>query len=325
MLDPDHPLMERFQKALKEQLLRREQKLSLENRETKHQLEKSRHDREELGIELYTLQQELAKHQMMLEKEHDTYNETTELRKLIEEDLGKTRDDYRKNRKQLDDEHKKVRDLQQERDSLKLKIFYMNNAKDDLRGDIAVIKRATEKAETDKSKFEVEKQRQDLIVNRLEEKEAKLKEDIALYEFQLHNQVRESKMAKDALVEARMETEAIEKEKNQLMQNWTSCLIGMKRRDEAYSQMNQAIRAQKQRYDSTAAEIDSYKKSIIKEQEKNESFTIILNQRKAEIKNLDKMLKSNRDQIDRIQEEYSAFNRALKETEKTLNAVMAVN
>ena len=39
VLDPDHPLMERFQKRLKEQLLRREQKITLETRETKYQLE----------------------------------------------------------------------------------------------------------------------------------------------------------------------------------------------------------------------------------------------------------------------------------------------
>ena len=39
VLDPDHPLMERFQRALKNQLLKREQKLTLEAREVKYQLE----------------------------------------------------------------------------------------------------------------------------------------------------------------------------------------------------------------------------------------------------------------------------------------------
>ena len=52
----------------------------------------------------------------------------------------------------------------------------------------------------------------------------------------------EKRIASEALAEARLETEAIEKEKNQLMQNWASCLIGMKRRDEAHAQMNSAIR-----------------------------------------------------------------------------------
>ena len=39
VLDPDHPLMARFQKALNKQLTRREEKIELENRETKNQLE----------------------------------------------------------------------------------------------------------------------------------------------------------------------------------------------------------------------------------------------------------------------------------------------
>jgi chromosome segregation ATPase len=73
------------------------------------------------------------------------------------------------------------------------------------------------------------------------------------------------------------------------------------------------------------AEIDSYKKSIIKEQETNESLTIRLNQRKSETKNLDKSLKINKDKMDTLQQEYSAYNRALKETESALNAINMVN
>jgi len=161
VLDPDHPLMARFQKRLKEQLYNREQKV---------------------------LQQELAKHQMLLEREHDRYNETHQNRKLIENDLDDTRNGYRKYQINVDEELKKVRDLQQERDNLKLRIFYMNNAKDDIRGDIAVIRRATEKADVDKNKFEMDKQHQDMIVNRIEDKVIKLNEDIALYESQYHNQ-----------------------------------------------------------------------------------------------------------------------------------------
>ena len=192
-------------------------------------------------MELYGLQQELAKHQMMLEREHDQFNQTSQTRKLVEDRLDKTRNAYRLNQKQSDDEMRKVRDLQLERDNIKMRLFYMSNAKQDIRGDIAVIRRATEKAEMDKSKFEVEKQRQDMIVNQLEEREAQLREEIAFCEAQLLYQTKETKAAKESLVEARLETEAIEKEKTHLMQNWASCLIGMKRRDETHSQMNQAI------------------------------------------------------------------------------------
>ena len=41
VLDPDHPLMVRFQRALKNQLERRDERLTLEVRETKYQLDVS--------------------------------------------------------------------------------------------------------------------------------------------------------------------------------------------------------------------------------------------------------------------------------------------
>ena len=113
-----------------------------------------------MGVELYGLQQELARHQMLLEREHDKFNDVSQNRKAVEQDLGGTRDKYKSNQSKVDDELNKVRDLTLERDNLKLRIFYMSNAKEDIRSDIAVIRRATEKADVDKSKFEVEKQRQ---------------------------------------------------------------------------------------------------------------------------------------------------------------------
>ena len=41
VLDPDHPLMVRFQRYLKHQLERRDERLTLEVRETKYQLDVS--------------------------------------------------------------------------------------------------------------------------------------------------------------------------------------------------------------------------------------------------------------------------------------------
>ena len=45
-------------------------------------------------------------------------------------------------------------------ENLALHLFYMTNAKEDIRGDIAVMKRAAEKADAEVSEAELEKQRQ---------------------------------------------------------------------------------------------------------------------------------------------------------------------
>lgn len=47
----------------------------------------------------------------------------------------------------------------------------------------------------------------------------------------------------------------------------------------------------------------------------------MINQRNSERKNLEKSLKLNKDRTETLQQEYSAFNRALKETENTLSIV----
>ena len=51
-------------------------------------------EREQLGVDLYTLQQQLARQQMMLEKEQDNLGAVNQLRKQKEELLQQVRQMY---------------------------------------------------------------------------------------------------------------------------------------------------------------------------------------------------------------------------------------
>ena len=52
-------------------------------------------EREERGVELYGIQQELARQQMKLEKDHDIFNEEGQLRKKCEGKLNEVRTIYK--------------------------------------------------------------------------------------------------------------------------------------------------------------------------------------------------------------------------------------
>jgi len=67
VLDPDHPLMVRFQKALRTQLEKQNEKLKLDVAETLLALRKKQKEREDIGVELYGVQYELANYQKTLE------------------------------------------------------------------------------------------------------------------------------------------------------------------------------------------------------------------------------------------------------------------
>lgn len=55
-----------------------------------------------MGVTLYNLQQELARHQMLLEKEHDRFGEINQDRQRIEQDLKQVKDKHSKKKDEVD-------------------------------------------------------------------------------------------------------------------------------------------------------------------------------------------------------------------------------
>lgn len=66
-----HPLMQRVQEALLGQLKQTQTRLTEEMRVKREDLKKTREKREEIGVELYGQQQQLARLQTMLESTHE--------------------------------------------------------------------------------------------------------------------------------------------------------------------------------------------------------------------------------------------------------------
>lgn len=130
--------MQRVQAALKEQLSRQNEKLEIECREKvnnysstcynyntrnaflfKNETLKSLEtERESLGVELYGIQQQLARQQMVLEQEQDTLSGLNQLRQQKEKTLNNVRQLYRNMQYQL----KKER--QQSKSALVLVLYF---------------------------------------------------------------------------------------------------------------------------------------------------------------------------------------------------------
>ena len=87
--------MRRFQTALNDHLSKQSTKVSLELRELSEALRNKRKEREELGVNLYGLQQELARLQMHLEKRHDELSNMARKRQQCEEQLQEVRGMYK--------------------------------------------------------------------------------------------------------------------------------------------------------------------------------------------------------------------------------------
>uniref|UniRef100_A0A7M4FLL4 Coiled-coil domain 40 molecular ruler complex subunit n=1 Tax=Crocodylus porosus TaxID=8502 RepID=A0A7M4FLL4_CROPO len=318
VLDPEHPLMKRFQAALKNYLTKQMAKVNLDLRELKEATKKGKLQREELGVVLYGVQQQLARLQMELEKNHSRHSQIAMVRRQLEDELQDLRTMYKKACQNTQDERRRVSALQTEVENLALNLFYMQNMGQDVRDDISVMKRAVKKAEVEQMQAEVEKKKQDLHVDHLTRKVSELQEQIALYKAQCIAQAEDTRLTRQAVSEACMEIQAINLEKKQLMQQWNSSLTGMKRRDEAYTAMQEALRQSRHQLTSMEMEIEIYKKSITKEEERNELLATILNRSENDANMSRKLIAQCLAKQDALQVEFSTYTRALHETEQAL-------
>lgn len=72
-------------------------------------VKKRKNERESIGVELYGVQQELARHQMMLEKCHDDHAKMAQQRNELEQSLVDVRRQYANKQYTVNDERKKGR------------------------------------------------------------------------------------------------------------------------------------------------------------------------------------------------------------------------
>ncbi|XP_039201759.1 coiled-coil domain-containing protein 40 isoform X1 [Crotalus tigris] len=323
VLDPNHPLMKRFQSALKTYLNKQKGKVADEIQELAVGIKSGKKQREEVGVLLYSFQQQLARLQMELEKNHSCHSQIAMIRRQLEEELHDLRDTYKKKFQSTQDERKRVSSVQMEIENLSLRLFYMQNMDQDVRDDIAVMKRTVKKAEVERMRAEVEKQKQDLHVDRLTRRVDELEEQIALYDAQYMAQAEDTRITRQEVGEASIEIQAINLEKKQLLHQWTVSLTGMKRRDEAYAAMQEALRDSRHKLKSLEAEIEVYKKSIIKEEERNELLASILNRSENDANTSRKLIAQNLSKQDAMKVEFGTYTRILQETEQALNRATA--
>ena len=88
--------MKRVQDAIYDQLSKHKQKLELELREKEEEAKKGVSKREDIGVELYNLQQQLARSQAMLEGTEDNYSVIRSLREEADRHLKHVSGEFKK-------------------------------------------------------------------------------------------------------------------------------------------------------------------------------------------------------------------------------------
>jgi chromosome segregation ATPase len=319
-----HPLMERAQKALTAQLKEQHEKLKIESNLKEEELKRLTLERENLGVQLYSLQQQLAKLQIALESAHNEFNGLLDT-KIQEEELVKNITRNNMEQKALLDEHRKQeKKYASELEALNDTLRQIQSYNDEVKSEIAMTRRATHKAEQSMQHLEKHKEFQDVYVDNLTKQVVALQEQIALHTGQIDAQRNETKEANGVLQDTIRELEMIAHEKKQLVTQWKAALAGLSRRDEALSQASQTLANAERAVHDYDVEIVALKRNIQKEQGRNEDLCNVKDRIENELQWVEENLNKIRQEKEQLQERFGLLTKSLSQTDGEAKKLAAV-
>jgi coiled-coil domain-containing protein 40 len=310
-----HPLMERAQKALTAQLKETQQRLQVQLQKKEEDLKRAAVERESLGVQLYGLQQQLARVQISLENAHNDYNSSVDARLQEEELLGNLISNNSEEASLIEEHKKQQKSYAAELESLRETIKQIEAYNDEVKSEIAVTRRATYKAEQSMQQLENNKENQDLYVDSLNKQVKQLQEHSDLTIEQVELQKKETKDAKAVLQDTVDELELIASEKKQLMSRWTSALGGLSRRDEALAQATQTIKVAESAVHDYDVQIEATRREIQIEQGKHEGLVSMRDRLENELQWVEENLTKIRVERDQLQERYTLLTKSLAQTD----------
>ncbi|GBF90586.1 hypothetical protein Rsub_03158 [Raphidocelis subcapitata] len=310
-MDPDHPLLERAQRLLKDQLEAKRAQLHGELKEKRNALKRAQQQREAVGVELYGFQQTLAKLQLALAKAQEGLAETSEARQQIEADVAAAQALLEEQLGVAKQERAAVERSQRELDRL-------GETLKQVKSEIAVTKRAAHAAEEAVQRLEKEKQRQDFLIDGLQGTLRSLQQQLSQHAAQLDAQRRETRAARETLAEAEADMEGVAFEKKQLLAQWKSSLNAIQRRDEALAAIEEAMRQQREQERAIDTEAAGFKRDIERQQIANEQLDAIARKAEAEADAVSRQVATFVERQERVSEEIDKLAASLGETEERL-------
>jgi coiled-coil domain-containing protein 40 len=323
ILDPNHELMRRVQDTLRKQLLAAQTRLDEELREKNEALRQLRRDREDTGVQLYTLQQQLARQQLALERSNDVHAQLVAARREAEEKLAAMRQTVTHVDRERSQRDALLRQQQADLDRLAEALRQVDQFGDDLRAQIAVTKRAVQKASEDKAGLELDKKKQDYLVDDLVARHRRLTDQRTLLQSQLDVQRKDRAAAAEALREASAEMETLVLEKRQLSQQWKSSLVGLGRRNDAHGALSTSLTEQNDKNESLEAELRSLGTAVRREEEQRKALEAQLARAEGEIKSLDQQFSESSEHHESLKQQFALLSRTLQDTEGELRKATA--
>ncbi|XP_018330107.1 coiled-coil domain-containing protein 40 isoform X2 [Agrilus planipennis] len=325
LLSPDNPLLEKFQKALKEHLLKQIETIKSEVFELESGTKKLNVEREKLGVEVYEIQQQLNKQQEELKLCEEQLQNVIAAKDQVEHDLQIAINEYKETKAKLHEAEREEIGLRRELEAVDLLHQQMSTWEETVESELAVNQRIFEKSRKDKLKAAAEKREQDGFIYKLMKEIWRLEGEIETMDMQIRVKEEEREKLADEIALANVDLETFNNEHKCLMQSWNSLLVAINYRDKVYNSMENELEKKSEKLRAILAEIDAVKKLGVREMQRSEELSIFKDRVVQDIVNYSKRLDLEYKKKFEIDDQIALLKRIIEQTEKDVDLIKAEN
>lgn len=270
-----NPIMDRVKLTLREQLLQTRDRVRMELKEQEDELKRAKREREDAGIALYGVQQQLARLQSSLKSIDSRYDEVSKERIESQAKVAAAKKHYAERVKEEERLSKEEARAQEELDAMLEKVRHAKKYNEATKSEVAVTRTVANKTEEDLKAKAKDKLVQDNYIDSLNSQVTRLEDEIALTEAQLKAQKELSAESNKMIRETSNALEKLASEQKRLVQQWNSSVVALGRRDQALSAATNALKKVNDSIKDLESENARFKRDIEVLEQENEGLRTI--------------------------------------------------
>uniref|UniRef100_A0A1B0FG75 Coiled-coil domain-containing protein 40 n=1 Tax=Glossina morsitans morsitans TaxID=37546 RepID=A0A1B0FG75_GLOMM len=319
LLPPDHPLLARFQKALKEYLIRTKEQLLTEIADINSRTKEKEQMHEEQGVTLYDLQQEIQRQNEQLEEFALQIDEHVTQRHKEEEAVAKLKADYEEkaeltkaqktlyNRRMVELEHVQELEINVRK--------WVGDVEDEVKNAKAVVSRD---AQLQKQLSE-EKRKSDLLFYHLDVEVKRSERELEMIQGDVKDMEEANNVLKQSVSAANADLEILESEHKHLTQAWSEVIVAIAQRDRIFNEANESLNKEKETIKLRLSSIQAIKKQIKHESLVSERLEVFRKHLTEEMTQLRNDCKTQSDILLGLETKLMEIPNLLDKTEADLN------
>lgn len=315
-------MMQRVQIALRDQLQRTQDRVRNDLRQQEEELWRVRSQREEAGLKLHGLGQQLARLRATSDKANESYSSLIPSREESDMKLKITTQNLEKEVADVAAQNVLGQAELHKAQAAARQAKEYNMA---VKSDIAIARRMTKKTEQDTKALEKGKSAQDVYILNLQERIRPLEEEISITTQQLNIQQGQTSSITQMIRETSTELDSLGADTKRQLQQWKTSVTALQLRDEGLTAARVALKKIQDETKEVTTELNHSKGELETLTQKNQELFLAGTRQDNESKYLDGLISGIQDDQDIMEHRFSMIQKSIDSTndeENTLSTAL---